>query len=60
MTLEEVLSEMDKEVDQRKGHQETYNLLVPGFPFGINVQVQVPQDDGVPTWEAVQRLLHVW
>ena len=50
---------MIQEVHQTKGRQEICYLLVPRVPYGANFRVEVPQDDWVPTWEAVQRLLQV-
>ena len=58
--IAQALSEMAQEVHQNKGLQEVGNLLVPGVPYLANLRLNTPQDDRVPTWKAVQRLLQVW
>ena len=51
------LSKLVREVHQHEGGQEVGPLLVPGIMYLANTRVQVPQDYGVRTQEAVKSLL---
>ena len=52
------LIEMYKEVHQTKGGQEIRHLLITGVFQPTGARVQVPHDDGLPTRDAVERLLY--
>ena len=51
------LPEIAKDFHQPKGGQEFGHLFIPGILKPTDVRIQVPHGNGVPPWEAVERLL---